>query len=68
MFQFKPDGEVTMRFMQDGNGMPAPLMQVRMLSFRQLGSQNLSGVPSGCALPGEVQATWLSGSRAACWG
>ncbi|KAL4854759.1 Phosphatidylinositol 4-phosphate 5-kinase 8 [Chlorella vulgaris] len=27
MFQFKPDGEVTMRFMQDGNGMPAPLMQ-----------------------------------------
>lgn len=29
MFQFKPDGEVTMRFAQDGNGMPAPVMQVQ---------------------------------------
>jgi hypothetical protein len=29
MFQFKPDGEVTLRFAQDGNGMPAPVMQVR---------------------------------------
>ena len=29
MFQFKPDGEVTARFAQDGNGMPAPVMQVR---------------------------------------
>lgn len=29
MFEFKPEGEVTTRFAQDGNGMPAPLMQVR---------------------------------------
>lgn len=29
MFEFKPEGEVTLRFAQDGNGMPAPLMQVR---------------------------------------
>lgn len=29
MFQFKPDGEVALRFAQDGNGMPAPLMQAR---------------------------------------
>lgn len=27
MFQFKPDGEVTMRFSQDAQGFPAPLMQ-----------------------------------------
>lgn len=27
MFQHKPDGEVTMRFLQDTNGMPAPVMQ-----------------------------------------
>ena len=27
MFQYKPDGEVTLRFAQDGNGVPAPLMQ-----------------------------------------
>ncbi len=30
LFQFKPDGEVTFRFAQDGNGMPAPTMQVRL--------------------------------------
>lgn len=29
LFTFKPDGEVTFRFAQDGNGMPAPTMQVR---------------------------------------
>lgn len=28
LFQSKPDGEVTFRFAQDGNGMPAPTMQV----------------------------------------
>jgi hypothetical protein len=28
MFQYKPDGEVTLRFAQVGNGMPAPVMQV----------------------------------------
>lgn len=27
MFQYKPDGEVTLRFTQDKNGMPAPVMQ-----------------------------------------
>ena len=27
MFAYKPDGEVTMRFAQDGNGLPAPVMQ-----------------------------------------
>ena len=27
MFQFKPDGEVTLRYAQDGNGMPAATMQ-----------------------------------------
>jgi len=27
MFQFKPDGEVTLRFAQDANGFPAPVMQ-----------------------------------------
>lgn len=27
MFQNKPDGEVTIRFAQDANGMPAPVMQ-----------------------------------------
>ena len=27
MFQHKPDGEVTMRYLQDGSGFPAPVMQ-----------------------------------------
>lgn len=31
MFEFKPDGEVTIRMAQDANGLPAPLMQARTL-------------------------------------
>lgn len=31
MFEFKPDGEVTIRMAQDANGLPAPLMQVMSL-------------------------------------
>jgi hypothetical protein len=33
MFEFKPDGEVTIRMQQDAHGLPAPLMQVRILIF-----------------------------------
>ena len=49
MFQFKPDGEVTMRFAQDGNGMPAPVMQVGGPYSCGQPVPNMAGITACCS-------------------